>query len=69
LKKGDLLFFGGRRSREGGERRISHVGLYLGDKMFIQSSGRVRLSSLDPASPLYDEQYGRSLVAARRILE
>ncbi len=68
LKKGDLLFFG-RRGRHQGEPRVSHVAIYLGDKTFIQSSQRVRVSSLDPASPLYDEQYGRSLLSARRILK
>jgi cell wall-associated NlpC family hydrolase len=68
LKKGDLLFFAHAR-RDSGERRISHVAIYLGNKMFIQSSQRVRISSLDPASPLYDEQYGHSLVAARRFLQ
>jgi cell wall-associated NlpC family hydrolase len=67
LKKGDLLFFGGRGRREG-TPRVSHVAIYLGDKTFIQSSQRVRVSSLDPTSPLYDEQYGRSLIAARRLL-
>jgi len=66
LKKGDLIFFGHSR---GGERpRVSHVGIYLGNKTFIQSSQRVRISSLDPDSPLFDEQYGRALIAARRIL-
>jgi cell wall-associated NlpC family hydrolase len=66
LKKGDLLFFGHSR---GGERpRVSHVGIYLGNKTFIQSSQRVRISSLDPDSSLFDEQYGRSLIGARRIL-
>ena len=68
LKKGDLLFFGHAR-RDTGERRISHVAIYLGNKTFIQSSQRVRISSLDPASPFYDEQYGHSLVAARRFLK
>jgi cell wall-associated NlpC family hydrolase len=68
LKKGDLLFFGHAR-RESGERRVSHVAIYLGNKTFIQSSQRVRISSLDPASPLYDEQYGHSLLAARRVLK
>jgi cell wall-associated NlpC family hydrolase len=67
LKKGDLLFFGHAR-RGSDERRISHVAIYLGNKTFIQSSQRVRISSLDPESPLYDEQYGHSLVAARRFL-
>ncbi len=66
LKKGDLIFFG--HSRNGEKPRVSHVGIYLGNKTFIQSSQRVRISSLDPNSPLFDEQYGRSLIAARRIL-
>jgi cell wall-associated NlpC family hydrolase len=77
LKKGDLLFFGwgGRRQREPRKDeiprvpRVSHVAIYLGDKTFIQSSQRVRVSSLDPSSPFYDEQYGRSLVGARRLLQ
>ena len=69
LKKGDLLFFG-RGRRDGSQLpRISHVAIYLGNKTFIQSSQRVRISSLDPDSPQYDEQYGRSLVAARRFLK
>ena len=68
LKKGDLLFFGWP-GRGDGQSRVSHVAIYLGDKTFIQSSQRVRVSSLDPASSLYDEQYGRSLVSARRILK
>jgi cell wall-associated NlpC family hydrolase len=68
LKKGDLIFFGHGR-RDGGERRVSHVAIYLGDKTFIQSSQRVRISSLDPASPIYDEQYSHSLVSARRLLK
>ena len=68
LKKGDLLFFGwgGRRERQ---PRVSHVAIYLGNKMFIQSSQRVRVSSLDPASPVYDEQYSRSLISAQRVLK
>src|SRR5208283_3237348 len=45
LKNGDLLFFGSRRSRRmpGG---IGHVGIYLGDKLFIHSSEMVHISSL-----------------------
>ena len=66
LKKGDLVFFG--HARDGGNPRVSHVGIYLGNKTFIQSSQRVRISSLDPNSPLFDDQYGRLLIAARRVL-
>jgi len=45
-----------------------HVGIYLGDKLFIHSSERVRISSLDPQSPLRDENRIRTLLRARRIL-
>src|SRR5208282_4306542 len=36
LRKGDLIFFG-PRSRRGRPERITHVGIYLGNKLFIQS--------------------------------
>jgi cell wall-associated NlpC family hydrolase len=67
LRKGDLLFFGwgGRRGRPG---MVSHVGIYLGDKLFIQSSQRVKISSLDPESPIFDEHHSRNLLFARRVL-
>ena len=67
LKKGDLLFFG-RRPRRGGVGRVTHVGIYLGAKLFIQSAERVRISSLDPNSPLADDYRIDSLLAARRVL-
>ncbi|HEX4121851.1 MAG TPA: C40 family peptidase [Verrucomicrobiae bacterium] len=67
LKKGDLLFFG-RRARGGMPEKITHVGIYLGDKLFIQSAGSVRISSLDPDSPLRDPKRTRSLLHARRVL-
>ena len=67
LRKGDLLFFGwaGRRGRP---EWVTHVGIYLGDQQFIQSAQRVKISSLDPASPIYDAGHARGLIAARRIL-
>jgi cell wall-associated NlpC family hydrolase len=67
LRKGDLLCFGARARGEKPER-VSHVGIYLGDKLFIQSSERVQISSLDPNSPMRDEHRIRSLIHARRIL-
>lgn len=67
LRKGDLLFFGRRASPDRPER-IVHVGMYLGDRMFIQSSERVQISSLDPESPIRDEHRIRTLLHARRIL-
>jgi gamma-D-glutamyl-L-lysine dipeptidyl-peptidase len=67
LKKGDLLFFG-PRARRGKPERVVHAGIYLGDKLFIHSSERVHLSSLDPQSPLRDEHRIRTLLHARRVL-
>lgn len=67
LKKGDLLFFGFERP-EDPPGRVSHTGIYLGDTLFIQSSGRVRISSLDPNSPIADPARIRGLLKARRVL-
>jgi hypothetical protein len=67
LKKGDLLFFGWGRSYDGPEW-VTHVAIYLGNKSFIQSAERVKISSLNPAAPNYDEHHARSLLHARRIL-
>jgi cell wall-associated NlpC family hydrolase len=68
LKKGDLLFFGFRGGRRGRGEMVTHVAIYLGDKQFIQSSQRVKVSSFDPASPLYDEHHARNLLFARHVL-
>jgi cell wall-associated NlpC family hydrolase len=68
LKKGDLLFFGWARGYDGPEW-ITHVAIYLGNKSFIQSAEMVRISSLDPSAPNYDEHHSRALLYARRILQ
>ena len=47
-RQGDLVFF---KSATTG--RIVHVGIYDGDGLYVHSSGRVRVNSLDPDSPLY----------------
>jgi cell wall-associated NlpC family hydrolase len=67
LKKGDLIFFG-RPAFDGKPENVYHVGIYLGDKLFIQASERVRINSLDLASPICDERRLRTLLHARRIL-
>ena len=67
VRKGDLLFFG-RPAQDRQPERIFHVGIYLGDKLFIQASERVQISSLDPASPIRDEHRIRTLLSARRII-
>ncbi|MBI4429707.1 MAG: C40 family peptidase [Ignavibacteriales bacterium] len=67
LRKGDLLFFG-RKPAGGRPERITHVAIYLDNKDFIHSSGRVRYGSFNPASPYYDEFNLKRFVRARRLI-
>jgi len=60
LRPGDLLFFG--------KNRVRHVGIYLGNQEFIHAAGYVRINSLDPLQPHYDEGNTTELMSARRIL-
>ena len=59
LKFGDLVFFNTMG------RRISHVGIYLGESMFAQSSssGGVKVSSLN------EDYYNSRFVTARRVIK
>ncbi|MFH1238641.1 MAG: C40 family peptidase, partial [bacterium] len=55
LIPGDLVFFTRGNSRN---RRISHVGIYIGDNKFIHASGadkQVVISEL--TSPFYKQRY------------
>jgi gamma-D-glutamyl-L-lysine dipeptidyl-peptidase len=63
LRKGDVLFFGPRA----GVTRITHTGIYLGDKLFIHCSGLVKMNSFDQASPIYSENLLKRLVKVRRM--
>lgn len=62
LEKGDLLFFGRNA------RRITHVGMYLGNGKYIHASGLVRINSIDLNDPLYNITERKSLVGATRVL-
>ncbi|WP_109830675.1 C40 family peptidase [Reichenbachiella versicolor] len=68
LQKGDLLFFG-RPATDSTKRRVTHVGMWLEDQLMIHSSQRVRLSSFDPSSALYDEFNLNRFLEARRYLK
>jgi cell wall-associated NlpC family hydrolase len=59
LQFGDLVFFNTMGNR------ISHVGIYLGENMFAQSSssGGVKVSSLN------EDYYNARFVTARRIIK
>ena len=65
LQRGDLVFFG-TPAKDGKPRRVTHVGIYVGDNHIIHSSHLVRVNSLDPSQPDYYEN-AHKLIAARRL--
>ena len=62
LEPGDLLFFG--RSA----KRITHVGLYLGNDQYINAAGLVRINNINPNSPDFNATDRKDFVAAGRVL-
>ena len=54
LQKGDLLFFG-RATTDSTNEKVVHVGMWIGNMKFIHASGDIHVSSMDPASGIYDE--------------
>ncbi|MCS7228975.1 MAG: SH3 domain-containing C40 family peptidase [Candidatus Kryptonium sp.] len=68
LKPGDLVFFG-QKAEEGKPERITHVGIYLGNKEFIHSSGKVSIDSFDPRAPNFNEYRYRTFVKAKRLIK
>lgn len=64
LQPGDLIFFGSSA------QRVTHVGLCLGNGLFIHASGSssmVRLNSLNPNDSLFDANLLKLAVGASRI--
>ena len=60
LEKGDLVFFG--------RNRVTHVGIYIENGLFIHESGRVRLDNLIPGAERHDRSLATSFVGARRFI-
>jgi len=67
LQPGDLLFFG-RKASGSQPEKVTHVALYIGGGRFIHSSGKVRISSMHPDSPLYAGAYASRFVRAVRMI-
>ena len=63
FKAGHLLFFGNTETR-----RVTHVGMWLGNGCFIHESGLVGVNSLDRTHTNYSRYYSRALLGARRII-
>lgn len=66
MRPGDLLFFG-TPAQDGKPERVVHVGMWIGNNEFIHSAGSVRISSMDPAAPNYDESEHRRFLRAKHI--
>jgi len=65
LLPGDLVFFG--HLRDDGSKRITHVGMYIGDTELIHSSGMVRINSLDSTRANFSSYLVQTMMGARRI--
>ncbi|GAA4301363.1 NlpC/P60 family protein [Compostibacter hankyongensis] len=68
LRPGDLLFFTPAKDNRNGPPHITHTAIYMGDGVFIQAAGRVRINNMLPGTEGYDDFQSRRLVSARRIL-
>lgn len=67
LQVGDLMFFG-KKAQDDKKERVRHVAFYVGDKKFIHASGCIRVNSLDPQSPDYDELNTKEFIRAIRVI-
>jgi gamma-D-glutamyl-L-lysine dipeptidyl-peptidase len=68
VRTGDLLFFR-KDTVQNSNARITHVGIYVGNKEFIHCAGCVKLNSFDPASPRFSRNLLQRLVKAKRYVQ
>lgn len=66
IKPGDLVFFGAYR--EDGSERITHVGLYLGNRQFIHETGVVMINSFDPEDENFSEYRLNQFIRAKDVI-
>lgn len=67
LKSGDLVFFG-RKANSEQPAKATHVGMYLGDGLYINSSGYVRIDSFNPADKNYSKKRADTWLGGRTII-
>jgi cell wall-associated NlpC family hydrolase len=63
LRRGDVLFFMGRRGA------VSHTAIYLGDDQYIEASGSVKFSSFRADDDGHSRSRDDSFCFAKRIIE
>ena len=59
LERGDLVFFGS-------QNRVTHVGIYIENGLFVHEAGRVCLNNLLPGNERYDRSSAVRLMSVRR---
>lgn len=67
LKPADLLFFAAGKDSNP-NARVTHVAMYIGNGIFIQSAGLVRINSMLKDAANYDDFQTRTIVAAKRYI-
>jgi len=67
LKIGDLVFFGKKADGEH-PAKATHVGIYLGNGLYINSSGYVRIDSFNPDDKNYSKKRADTWLGARTVL-
>lgn len=67
LKPGDLVFFD-TREKSNKPAKATHVGMYLGNGAYINSSGYVRVDSFDPTQKNYSKKRADNWLGGRTIL-
>jgi len=70
LSAGDLLFFTGISYLGDKEKskKITHVGMYIGDTEFIHASGKVKINSMDSTRKNFNPEYRDTFKKAIRII-
>lgn len=73
LLPGDLIFFGSKsnannQSDNSQQERVVHVGIYIGNNHFIHASDYIRINSLNPKDPLYDEFNTKRYLRTKRYI-
>ncbi len=66
LQAGDLLFFG-KTATKNKKEKVRHVAIYVGKQEFIHTNDYIKLSSLNPVSPIFDALNSREFIHATRI--
>lgn len=55
VQKGDLVFFGTKKTDQSPKEKVVHVGIYIGNKQFIHADDYIHISSFNPNDKLFDK--------------